>query len=140
MSFREELVARALEQWERFGRDEDRDDKFIDAEGKTTKSKASNGVPNRRKETVEPFSSRVADYWLAIPSKQYDDLVRKFAKAKGRLDGTIDLAWSAAFISYLHADGRGRLQLPLFVGLCDLDGSVDQEQAQRETEGGACRL
>jgi hypothetical protein len=100
MSFQDELVARALEQWERFGRDEDRDDKFIDAEGKTTKDKTSNGVPNRRKETVEPFSSRVANYWLGIPSKQYDDLVKKFAKAKGRLDGTIDLAWSAAFISY----------------------------------------
>src|SRR5712672_2485844 len=30
----------------------------------------------------------VANYWLTIPSKQYDDLVKKFAKAKGRLDGT----------------------------------------------------
>jgi hypothetical protein len=100
MSFQDELIARALEQWERFGRDEGREDKFIDADGNTTKSEKSNGVPNRRKETVEPFASRVANYWLTIPSKQYDDLVKKFAKAKGRLDGTIDLAWSAAFISY----------------------------------------
>jgi hypothetical protein len=100
MSFQDELVARALEQWERFGRDEGRDDKFIDPDGKTTKNKTTNGVPNPRKETVEPFASRVANYWLAIPSKQYDDLVKRYAKAKGRLDGTIDLAWSAAFISY----------------------------------------
>jgi hypothetical protein len=100
MSFQEKLIAHALEQWTLFGRDEDRDDKFIDANGNTTKNETSNGVPNRRKETVEPFSSRVANYWLGIPSRQYDDLVKKFAKAKGRLDGTIDLAWSAAFISY----------------------------------------
>jgi hypothetical protein len=39
MSFQDELIARALEQWDRFGRDEDRDDKFVDAEGKTTKDK-----------------------------------------------------------------------------------------------------
>jgi hypothetical protein len=83
-----------------FGRDEDGEDKFIDAAWNTTKNKTSNGVPNRRKETVDPFSGHVANYWLGIPSKQYDDLVKKFAKAKGRLDGTVDLAWSAAFISY----------------------------------------
>jgi hypothetical protein len=100
LSFQEDLVAQALEQWTLFGRDEGRDDKFIDADGNTTKNETSNGVSNRRKEAVEPFSSRVANYWLGIPSRQYDDLVRKFAKAKGRLDGTIDLAWSAAFISY----------------------------------------
>lgn len=100
MAFRDELIARALEQWEKFGRDLDRDDKYIDANGNTTKDKTTKGVPNRRKETVEPYAGRVANYWLAIPSKQYDDLVKKFAKAKGKLDGTIDLAWSAAFISY----------------------------------------
>jgi len=100
MSFRDELIARALEQWEKFGRDLDRHDKYIDANGNTTQDKTSKGVPNRRKETVEPYAGRVANYWLAIPSKQYDDLVKKFAKAKGKLDGTIDLAWSAAFISY----------------------------------------
>jgi hypothetical protein len=32
----------------------------------------------------------------------------------------------------LHADGRGWARVPLFVGPGDLDGSVDQEQAQRE--------
>lgn len=100
MSFQEELVARALEQWEKFGRDEGREDKFIDSNDNTTKDETTNGVPNRRKETVEPFASRVANYWLAIPSAQYNDLVKKFAKAKGKLDGTVDLAWSAAFISY----------------------------------------
>ena len=100
MSFREELIARALEQWTRFGQDEGRNDKFIDPDGKTTANETSDGVANRRKETVEPFSSRIANFWLSIPSKQYDDLVKKFAKAKGKLDGTVDLAWSAAFISY----------------------------------------
>jgi hypothetical protein len=100
MSFREELIARAQEQWKWFGRDEGRNDKFIGPDGKTTTKKTSGGKANRRKETVAPFSGRVADYWLAIPSKEYDDLVKKFAKAKGKLDGTVDLAWSAAFISY----------------------------------------
>jgi hypothetical protein len=100
MSFQDELIARALEQWERFGRDDGREDKFIDPAGNTTKNETTNGVPNKRKETVEPYASRVANYWLAIPSNQYNDLVRKYAKARGRLDGTIDLAWSAAFISY----------------------------------------
>ena len=100
MSFQGELVARALEQWEKFGRDEGREDKFIDSNDNTTKDETTNGVPNRRKETVEPFASRVVNYWLAIPSAQYNDLVKKFAKAKGKLDGTVDLAWSAAFISY----------------------------------------
>ena len=68
--------------------------------GTQRRTKHQTECRNRRKETVEPFSSRVANYWLGIPSKQYDDLVKKFAKAKGMLDGTIDLAWSAAFISY----------------------------------------
>jgi len=100
MSFRDELIARAVEQWEKFGKDLDRNDKFIDPNGNTTTNDKTDGVPNRRKETVEPFASRVANYWLSIPSQQYNDLVRKYAKAKGKLDGTIDLAWSAAFISY----------------------------------------
>lgn len=46
MSFQEELIAHALEQWTWFGRDEDRDDKFIDADGDTTRNKTSNGVPD----------------------------------------------------------------------------------------------
>jgi hypothetical protein len=108
MTFREELTARALEQWKWFGQDEGRNDKFIGADGKTTTKKTSGEKANPRKETVEPFSSRIADYWLAIPSKEYDDLISKFAKGKGKLDGTVDLAWSAAFISYCMQMVRGQ--------------------------------
>lgn len=100
MSIRGALVARAIEQWEWFGKDEGRADKYIGPDGKTTTNKQTNGKANPRKETVEPYSSRVADHWLAISSKDYDNLVKKFAKEKGKLDGTVDLAWSAAFISY----------------------------------------
>lgn len=100
MSFRDELVKKAVEQWEFFGKDEGRGDKFIGPDGKTTTKAKTGGKPNRRKETVEPFASRIADFLLAIPSKEYDRLVKAFAKAKGKLDGTVDLAWSAAFISY----------------------------------------
>ena len=100
MSFRDELIAKAIEQWKWFGQDEGHGDKFVDPSGKTTTAKKTGGKPNPRKETVEPYASRIADYWLAIPSKDYDTLVKKFAKAKGKLDGTVDLAWSAAFISY----------------------------------------
>jgi hypothetical protein len=100
MTFRDTLVAKATEQWTWFGQDLGRGDHFIGPDGKTTSSKKTNGKANPRKETVEPFASRVGDYWLAISSTDYDSLVKQFAKAKGKLDGTVDLAWSAAFISY----------------------------------------
>ncbi|QND24527.1 DUF2272 domain-containing protein (plasmid) [Rhizobium leguminosarum bv. viciae] len=100
MSFQDELIAKAIQQWEWFGKDLDRGDKYVDANGKTTPNKKTDGKANRRKETVEPYASRVGDFWLAIPTKDYDRLVKNFAKQKGKLDGTVDLAWSAAFISY----------------------------------------
>lgn len=100
MAFRDALISAAAAQWTWFGKDTGRDDHYVDAAGKTTGAKKTGGVANRLKETVEPYSSRVADYWLAINSADYNKLVRDHAKAKGKLDGTIDLAWSAAFISY----------------------------------------
>ena len=116
MSFRDDLVKKAVEQWEFFGKDEGRNDKFIDPSGKTTTSKKTGSKTNPRKETIEPFSSRVADFWLAIPSKEYDDLVKDFAKAKGKLDGTTELAWSAAFISYCMQMAGAGAQFPYAAG------------------------
>jgi hypothetical protein len=108
MSFRDDLVERATDEWDWFGEDKDRNDKYIGPDGKTTTNKGAKKNPNRRKETVEPFASRIADYWLAIPSKDYDRLVKLFAKAEGKLDGTVNIAWSAAFISYcMQTAGAG---------------------------------
>jgi hypothetical protein len=100
MAFRDDLVARAIAEWSWFGKDLGRNDKFVDASGATTTNAGTAAKPNPRKETVQPYCDRVADYWLAISSADYKDLVSKYAKAKGKLDGTVDLAWSAAFISY----------------------------------------
>jgi hypothetical protein len=108
MAFRGDLVAKANELWKEFGKDEGRNDKFIGPGNKTTAQKVSGGKKNPRKETVEPFASRVGDFWLAIPTADYNNLVKKFAKALGKLDGTIDLPWSAAFISYcMQMSGAG---------------------------------
>ncbi|TPW27218.1 DUF2272 domain-containing protein [Martelella alba] len=108
MAFRDQLVAKALQQWEWFGKDRGRVDKYIDHSGKTTLESITNGQTNRRKETVEPFADRVGDFWLAMPTKDYDTLVKNYARQKGKLDGTIDLPWSAAFISYsMQVAGAG---------------------------------
>jgi hypothetical protein len=96
MSIRNALINQAITQWTWFGEDEGRADKYVTPGGKTTTDKTK----GKRKETVEPYSSRVADYWLAISNADYDRLVKAYAKEQGRLDGTIDLAWSAAFVSY----------------------------------------
>jgi hypothetical protein len=100
MAFRDELVKRANEEWVWFGKDETRKDHYIDPTGKTTFDQATAGKANPRKETVVPFADRIHDYWLAIPSADYNKLVKENAKSLGKLDGTVDLAWSAAFISY----------------------------------------
>ena len=100
MSFREDLTATAVAQWEWFGKDTKRGDHFILPDGKTTSAPSTHGKANPRKETVEPYASRIADYWLAIGSADYNRLVKQYAPHKGRLDGTVDIAWSAAFISY----------------------------------------
>ncbi|PWW03343.1 uncharacterized protein DUF2272 [Hoeflea marina] len=85
MSFLHSLLAMANAEWNFFGNDIGRKDKIL------------NG---KNKEAVEPYSSRVADYWLSIGASEYKKLVSKYAKSKGRLDGTTKLAWSAAFVSY----------------------------------------
>ena len=100
MGFRESLVEAANGQWTWFGKDLGRNDKFIGPDGRTTANPTTGGNANPRKETVEPYASRIADYWLAIPTADYDRLVKAYARTKGRLDGTIDIAWSAAFVSY----------------------------------------
>jgi len=108
MSFQDDLIDKATQQWEWFGKDLDRNDKYIEAYGKTTLKRQTDGKTNRRKETVEPYAGRVGDFWLAIPTKDYKRLVSNFAKHKGKLDGTVDLAWSAAFISYcMQVAGAG---------------------------------
>jgi hypothetical protein len=98
MTFQDELVARTIAEWVRFGRDEGAGAKTATAGGAT--------VP---KEAALPFSDRIADYWLSIPSGDYDRLVRGFAPQKGRLDGTVTaLPWSAAFISFvMQSAGAG---------------------------------
>jgi hypothetical protein len=110
MSIRKDLVDRAIREWERFGSDTGREDKFIDPAGKTTRDAKTSGKDNARKETFEPHASRVADFWLAIPSDKYAELVKSNAKSLGKLDGTVDLAWSAAFVSYcMRMAGAGPL-------------------------------
>lgn len=103
MSFANDLIARVNTQWAFFGKDE-----------ATGGDKKVNGKP---KETVEPFASRVGDYWLTIPTSSYDALVKDFAKALGKLDGTVTaLPWSAAFISYcMQMSGAGS-QFPYSAG------------------------
>ena len=96
MSIKNELISAAKAEWERFGKDEGKKDKYVTMAGKTTTDK----IKGRKKEEVEPYASRVGDYWLAIPSALYDKLVKTYAKKLGKLDGTIDIAWSAAFVSY----------------------------------------
>lgn len=84
--FTTDLVAKALAEWEFFGRDDGTDD---------------HKVAGKAKEAVEPYASRVGDYWLSISVNDYKQLVHGFAPKLGKLDGTIrELPWSAAFISY----------------------------------------
>jgi hypothetical protein len=93
-AFAIELVARTKAEWEFFGKDEGSSD---------------HKVSGTAKETVDPYASRVGDYWLSISEGDYKSLVHSFAKTKGKLDGTIrDLPWSAAFISYcMQVAGAG---------------------------------
>ncbi|WP_164985800.1 DUF2272 domain-containing protein [Bosea sp. Tri-44] len=88
------MIERLNREWNFFGKDEGKNDKFVDG---------------KRKETVVPYRDRVGDYWLSIPTAQYNSLVAKYAKSYGKLDGSIDIAWSAAFISYcMQAAGAGK--------------------------------
>lgn len=134
MPIKTALVDRAIREWKSFGEDLGRNDKFIDPAGKTTTAKQTGGHANPRKETVEPFASRVADFWLAIPSDAYNKLVAENAKDRGKLDGTIDLAWSAAFISYcMRMAGAGPL-FSLRVEPFGVYRPVDQEPAREQDE------
>lgn len=119
--FRTDLIARAISEWNSFGQDIGRMDKYVNANDETTLDKMPDGHRNPRKETVDPYASRVADYWLAIETNDYKRLVKNYAKEKGGLDGTIDLAWSAAFISYcMQLAGAGTA---FHIRLGMLDGS-----------------
>lgn len=104
-----QLLAIATAEWNRFGDDVGEEERFIRPDGSTTTSKGPTASPFRRKETVEPYNSRIADYWLAISSAEYAKHVASHAKAKGRLDGTVALPWSAAFVSYcMQMAGAGK--------------------------------
>lgn len=109
MAFRDALIAKAIEQWTWFGKDlDDGRSKYVNASGQTNNGPESS--TNRRKETVEPFASRVDDYWLTIPTAEYNKLVKAKAPTLGKLDGTVNLAWSAAFVSYcMQMAGAGPL-------------------------------
>lgn len=100
MSFVKTLLEVINREWVWFGQDTGKRDHYIGPDGKTTHNSKTNGKKNPRKETVEPYASRVGEHWLAIPTKQYKKLVKDFAKKKGKLDGTVNLPWSAAFISF----------------------------------------
>ena len=118
MTFRDDLVAKAVEEWTWFGKDETRSDHYVDAKGNTTLKKTTNGKANKLKETVEPYASRIGDFWLAIPAGSYSDIVEDNPKAKelGKLDGTIDEPWSAAFISYVMKTAGAGNSFPYAAG------------------------
>ena len=85
MSFVDTLKTVAFEEWKFFGHDEEGHEHFV------------HGQP---KEAVEPYARRIGDYWLSIPSDDYDSTVKKYAPKLGKRDGTVRvLPWSAAFIS-----------------------------------------
>lgn len=114
MTFRDDLVAKAIEEWTWFGKDEGRDDHFVDAAGKTSTVATSKNKP---KETVEPYASRIGDLWLAIPPAEYKKLVKDYAPSLGKLDGTVTkLPWSAATISYLMKTAGAGTSFPYSAG------------------------
>lgn len=105
MIFQERLIDTLNAEWIFFGKDMAGSDKTMLVGGKT-----------RRKEEVEPFASRIGDYWLSLPTTAYSSLVRSSAGRYGKLDGTINIPWSAAFISYgMQAAGAGS-QFPYAAG------------------------
>jgi hypothetical protein len=116
MSFKDDLIGVANAEWEWFGKDVGSKSKFIDSSGKTTTAAKTGSKANRRKETVEPYSSRIADYWLALPSAEYNRLLKSAGKGVGRLDGTVDFAWSAAFVSYCMQTAGAGTQFPYAAG------------------------
>lgn len=100
--FTTDLVAKAVAEWELFGRDE---------------GSADHTVAGVGKEAVEPYASRVGDYWLSISVNDYKKLVHDFAPKLGKLDGTVrDIAWSAAFISYCMQTAGAGTEFPYAPG------------------------
>lgn len=99
MLFVTQLIAVLNEEWEWFGKE------LADGNDKLVGGKA--------KEAVKPYSDRIGDYWLTIPTAEYDKLVKDYAKALGKLDGTVrGVPWSAAFISYCMQKAGGGSQFP----------------------------
>jgi hypothetical protein len=99
MSFISQLINVLEEEWNWFGRE------MADGKDKLVGGKA--------KEALKPYSDRIGDYWLTIPTAEYDGLVKNYAKALGKLDGTVRaVPWSSAFISYCMQKGGAGSQFP----------------------------
>jgi hypothetical protein len=105
MSFAGRLITKANSEWEFFGKDEGSSDKFVKV-----------GGGKKRKETVRPYEDRIADYWLSISEAEYKRLMKAYKPSSGRLDGTLNIAWSAAFISYCMQIAGAGLEFPYSPG------------------------
>lgn len=101
MAFRNDLVNVAKAEWDFFDRDEAGEDHTI---GKV------------KKEAYGKYNRRVADYWKAIPEKQYKRLKDRYATRQTEIDGTTPLAWSAAFISYCMKKAGAESHFPYSSG------------------------
>jgi hypothetical protein len=103
MPFNAKLLDVVNTQWDFFGKDLAGHDIKID------------GV---NKEAVGKFKDRVGDYWLAIPPADLADLIKSTPKAKalGRMDGSINVPWSAAFISFCMKTGGAAAAFPYSAG------------------------
>jgi hypothetical protein len=125
MSVRSEAVRIALAEWQWFGSDTGRQDRLVRVDGKEV-----------RKEAVPPYAERVHDYWLAVPLGSYQWLVRKYAPKHGRLDGTVNLPWSAAFISFVMAEAGASDEFPYAAG----HASWIRQAIKARAAGGAAPL
>jgi len=105
MGFDDTLIGVATKEWEFFGKDDGTADKFVVVKGH-----------KKPKETVKPYEDRIADYWLSISDADYKKLMKQLKPASGRLDGTVDVAWSAAFISYCMQIAGAGLEFPYAPG------------------------
>jgi len=105
MAFINSLLDCLGKEWDLFGRDVGTSDKYVSVSG-----------VNRRKETVQPYNDRVADYWMSISDAEYNRLLKAFKPANGRLDGGLNIAWSAAFISYCMQTAGAGTEFPYSAG------------------------
>lgn len=107
MSFIDKLVSRATLEWDFFGRDQGSADHYaVDAVDHSQKPK----------EQAQPFNDRVADYWLSISDSDYKRLMKAYKPSSGRLDGRLNIAWSAAFISYCMQHAGAGTEFPYSPG------------------------